>query len=129
MKTKNEQYQNFNLIFALGRGTATHDGTAIAKSVLGYLVDKIKCTTLFVTHFRCLTTSVLGSNVSAGTMGYIHENDDILFLYKLGQGACNNSFGINVGKMAKLPQQILQRAKEMADLYEILQNESLSLTK
>ena len=71
----------------------------------------------------------MGSNVSAGTMGYIHENDDILFLYKLGQGACNNSFGINVGKMAKLPQQILQRAKEMADLYEILQNESLSLTQ
>ena len=113
------------LLDELGRGTATHDGTAIAKSVLGYLVYNVKCTTLFVTHFRCLT-SVLGSNVRAGTMGYIHDNDDILFLYKIGQGGASNSFGINVGKMANLPQQILQRAKEMADLYEILQNESLT---
>ena len=42
------------LLDELGRGTATFDGTAIAKSVLQYLVEKIKCTTLFVTHFKSL---------------------------------------------------------------------------
>ena len=45
----------FFLLDELGRGTATFDGTAIAKSVLDYLVNKINCTTLFVTHFKCLT--------------------------------------------------------------------------
>ena len=106
-------------------GTSIHDGTALAKSVLSYLVNKIKCITLFVTHFRCLT-SIFGSNVQAGHMGFIQDDDDILFLYKLGHGPSSNSFGINVARMAKLNEQILQRAREMADMYEIFHIESLS---
>ena len=118
------------LLDELGRGTATHDGTAIARSVLGHLVNKIKCSVLFVTHFRSLTS--LDQNIRAGHMGYgIQDQDhdnDVLFLYKLVEESSCNSFGINVAKMAKLNERILQRAKEIADLHEIfhtVSNESL----
>ena len=118
------------LLDELGRGTATHDGTAIAKSVLGHLLNKIKCATLFVTHFKSLTQVFAESQVISKHMGFMtspeDESDDVLFLYKLNEGASKNSFGINVAKMAEIPDSIVQHASELSDFYEILCNESLN---
>merc|ERR1711962_405427 len=79
--------------------------------LLDELVNKINCTTLFVTHFKCLTQIFPKSQVISGHMGFLKEEDneeDVLFLYKLSPGSASNSFGINVAKMAELPESIVK---------------------
>ena len=56
-------------------------------------------------------------------MGFLKEDDneeDVLFLYKLSPGSASNSFGINVAKMAELPESIVKQAREISDLFEIV---------
>ena len=111
------------LLDELGRGTATFDGTAIAKSVLQYLINKIKCATLFVTHFKCLTQIFSQNQITSAHMGYLKEEnneEDVLFLYKLNQGSASNSFGTNVAKMAQLPDSIVKYAKDISDVFSLL---------
>ena len=101
------------LLDELGRGTSTHDGTAIAQSVVKYLRSKIQCWTLFVTHFK----SIFG-DINAH-MGYLSD-EEVLFLYKLQSGQCSNSFGVNVGKLADIPKDILDKSENIAECFETL---------
>ena len=103
----------------LGRGTATYDGMALARSILEYVTEKIKCFTLFSTHYHELTElenkipTIKNIHVSA-----IEENDTLTFLHKIKNGAVDKSYGIHVAKLAGMPDDLLNRANEILISYE-----------
>ena len=106
----------------LGRGTSTYDGQAIADSVLAHLVNKIGCRALFATHYHCLSEKYdQVEGVEVCRMGYaIDENDEdkaLIYLYQLQKGACPSSFGLNVARIAGLPQTVLQEAREKSNAF------------
>ena len=98
----------------IGRGTSTFDGLSIAWSVAEFLHDRIKARTLFATHYHELTklaeerTGVCNFNVAVREW-----NDQIIFLRKIVPGGADKSYGIQVARLAGLPKEILDRAKEI----------------
>ncbi|KAL8751247.1 MAG: hypothetical protein Q9184_006130, partial [Pyrenodesmia sp. 2 TL-2023] len=100
----------------LGRGTSTHDGVAIAEAVLDYVVRDIQSLTLFITHYQNLSTVAKG--FEKGELSNVHmrfqeggENgQDITFLYEVGQGVAHRSYGLNVARLANVPEQVLEVA-------------------
>lgn len=102
------------IIDELGRGTSTRDGEAIARAVLDYM-KKIGCYTLFSTHYHKLVESYTG--VDKAYVKYKLENDNIVFLYKLEQGVCNNSHGLYIAKLAGVPEIIVKRAVEIREKF------------
>jgi len=98
----------------IGRGTSTFDGLSIAWSVAEFLHDKIKARTLFATHYHELTKlaeerkGVCNFNVAVREW-----NDQIIFLRKIIPGGADKSYGIQVARLAGLPKEILDRAKEI----------------
>ena len=110
----------------LGRGTSTFDGTAIASATVKYLVEKNKCLALFATHYHNLIEDWKNNpQVRLGHMECMVEEDDestgadrITFLYTLGRGACPKSFGINVARLAGLPNDVLIKAKKISKDFE-----------
>lgn len=100
------------LMDELGRGTATFDGTAIAYSVVKELAQKIKCRTLFSTHYHHLVEEFTDKDdVSMGHMESMVNDDDqsITFLYKFGEGAASKSHGFNAAKLADIPEEICKQ--------------------
>ncbi|KAJ8577089.1 hypothetical protein ON010_g2120 [Phytophthora cinnamomi] len=106
----------------LGRGTSTFDGTAIAYSVVEHLLSDIQCRTMFATHYHSLVEEYVGNDkVSLGHMGCIvdPENDrKVTFLYKLEDGMCPKSYGINVAMLAKLPDEVIECAAKKSEQFE-----------
>ena len=98
----------------IGRGTSTFDGLSIAWSVAEFLHDTIKARTLFATHYHELTKlaeerkGVCNFNVAVREW-----NDQIIFLRKIIPGGADKSYGIQVARLAGLPKEILDRAKEI----------------
>lgn len=103
------------LIFdEIGRGTATFDGMAIAQAIIEYIVSRVKAKTLFSTHYHELTS--LESELSSLRNVQVcvaEDNNKITFLYQVKDGAMNKSYGINVARLAKLPDLLLDRASEI----------------
>ena len=105
----------------IGRGTSTFDGLSIAWSVAEFLHDKIKARTLFATHYHELTKlaeerkGVCNFNVAVREW-----NDQIIFLRKIVPGGADKSYGIQVARLAGLPREILDRAKEILSHLENL---------
>ena len=103
----------------IGRGTSTFDGLSIAWSVAEYLHDKIACRALFATHYHELTdlertrNGVLNLNVAVREW-----NDQIIFLRKILPGRADQSYGIQVARLAGLPDSIISRAKEILENLE-----------
>ncbi|KAF9286408.1 DNA mismatch repair protein msh6 [Mortierella alpina] len=105
----------------LGRGTSTFDGYAIAYSVLHELSSRIGCLGLFSTHYGTLTTEFeRDPNVALKHMAcqVDQANREVTFLYKLVDGVCEKSYGMNVAHMAGVPRMIVDRAEEMAESFE-----------
>ncbi len=98
----------------IGRGTATFDGLSIAWSVAEHLHDHIGCRTLFATHYHELTDL---SKTRAAVQNYnvaVREwNDEIIFLRKIVPGTADKSYGIQVARLAGLPAEIIERAKDI----------------
>lgn len=100
----------------LGRGTSTSDGQAIAESVLEHFVHKVQCRGLFSTHYHRLAASYeRDSKVSLCHMGcQVGKGDgavdEVTFLYSLTPGACPKSYGVNVARLAGLPESVLKTA-------------------
>lgn len=98
----------------VGRGTSTYDGLAIARSVIEYLAERIEARTLFATHYHELTRladdyeSIFNLTVRAREW-----NDEIIFLRQVEEGAADQSYGIQVGKLAGLPDTVIQRARTL----------------
>jgi len=100
----------------IGRGTSTFDGLSIAWSVIEYISDseKVGSRTLFATHYHELTEL---EGKLPGIKNYCiavrEEGDDIIFLRKIIRGGADGSYGIQVAKLAGLPQSVTERAKEL----------------
>lgn len=98
----------------IGRGTSTFDGMSIARGVLEYTVEKIGAKTMFATHYHELTElegqidGVVNYNVAVKKRG-----DDLTFLRKISRGPVDESYGIEVAKLAGLPKAIIKRSKEI----------------
>lgn len=99
------------LIDEIGRGTSTFDGMALAYATASHLAKTIRCYTLFSTHFFELTA--LAEEISVIKNLHLKatiNNDDIIFLYHIEQGAANRSYGLEVAKLAGIPHEVLQLA-------------------
>ena len=98
----------------IGRGTSTFDGMSIARAVLEHCAGKLKAKTLFATHYHELTSleqelpGVKNYNVAVHARG-----EDIVFLRKVVPGGADRSYGIEVAKLAGLPETVLKRAREI----------------
>ena len=98
----------------IGRGTSTFDGLSIAWSVAEFLHDKIKARTLFATHYHELTKLASERKGVCNFNVAVREwNDQIIFLRKIVPGGADKSYGIQVARLAGLPKEILDRAKEI----------------
>lgn len=116
----------------LGRGTSTFDGTAIASATVKHLVERSKCLTMFATHYHSLLEDWKNdTSICLGHMECIVEEDssedvvdksNITFLYTLGAGPCPKSFGVNVARLAGLPDDVLCRAKNISAAFEAEMN-------
>ncbi|MBD5129839.1 MAG: DNA mismatch repair protein MutS [Ruminococcaceae bacterium] len=97
----------------IGRGTSTFDGISIAKSVAEHISQKIGCKTLFATHYHELITMEKDyKGVKNFSVAVSKRGDDIKFLHKIVAGGTDDSYGIEVAKLAGLPNKVIQRAKE-----------------
>ena len=98
----------------IGRGTSTFDGLSIAWSVAEFLHDKIKARTLFATHYHELTKLAEDRGGVGNFNVAVREwNEQIIFLRKIVLGGADKSYGIHVARLAGLPKEILDRAKEI----------------
>lgn len=102
------------LLDEIGRGTSTFDGLSIAWAVAEHLHDRVRARTLFATHYHELTdlerTKPGVRNLSVAVKEW---NDEILFLRKLVEGGTSRSYGIQVAKLAGLPPDVVERAREV----------------
>ena len=98
----------------IGRGTSTFDGLSIAWSVAEFLHDKIKARTLFATHYHELTKLAIERKGVVNFNVAVREwNEQIIFLRKIVPGGADKSYGIQVARLAGLPREILERAKDI----------------
>ena len=98
----------------IGRGTSTFDGLSIAWSIAEFLHDKIKARTLFATHYHELTKLAEDRGGVCNFNVAVREwNEQIIFLRKIVPGGADKSYGIHVARLAGLPKEILDRAKEI----------------
>jgi len=106
------------LLDELGRGTSTFDGISIAWAIAEH-VHELQARTLFATHYHELTQLSLTHEGIKNYHVLIREwNDEIIFLRKVIQGGSDKSYGIEVGRLAGLPQKIIKRAKEVLQQLE-----------
>jgi len=103
----------------IGRGTSTYDGLALAWAVIEHIHQKIRCRTLFATHYHELTElaeqlpGVRNLHVSVKEAG-----DQILFLRRVEPGGADRSYGIEVARLAGLPLHVIERARAILKLHE-----------
>ena len=102
------------LLDEIGRGTSTYDGVSIAWAVSEHLHDRVGCKTVFATHYHELTQladelpALRNFNVAVREVG-----DQVLFLHRLQPGGADRSYGIEVGRLAGLPDAVIARAREV----------------
>ena len=113
---KNATNKSLVLLDEVGRGTSTYDGLSIAWSVIEYITgnQNLRCKTLFATHYHELTNlegridGVKNYSVAVKKM-----KDSVIFLRKIVEGGADESYGIEVAKLAGLPEGVITRAKEI----------------
>jgi DNA mismatch repair protein MutS len=98
----------------IGRGTATFDGLSIAWAAVEYLHEKNRCRAIFATHFHEMT-ALAGklSRLHNVTMRVKEWEGDVVFLHEVGKGAADRSYGVQVARLAGLPEAVVARAKEV----------------
>ncbi len=103
----------------IGRGTSTYDGMSLAQAMIEYIATNIKAKTLFSTHYHELTSLDEQLDNVKNIHVEVHESKgDITFMYRLKEGKADRSYGINVAKLAHLPDFVLSRAQDLCNLYE-----------
>ena len=112
---RNATHKSLIIYDEVGRGTSTFDGMSIARAIIEYTNGKkIGAKTLFATHYHELTSmedefsGIVNYNIAAKKRG-----DDIIFLRKIIRGSTDDSYGIEVAKLAGLPNEVIKRAKEI----------------
>ena len=116
---KNATENSLILFDELGRGTSTYDGMSLAGAIIRYISNNIKCKTLFSTHYHELTSlEEKLSNVKNVHVTISEEDGEVTFLHKVLDGSVDKSYGINVAKLASLPDSVIKDANEMLEVYE-----------
>ncbi len=103
----------------IGRGTATYDGLSIAWATLEHLHDANRCRALFATHYHEMT-ALAGKlpGVSNATVAVKEWEGDVIFLHEVRKGAADRSYGVQVARLAGLPQSVVDRAKVVLEALE-----------
>ena len=116
----NNATENSLILFdELGRGTSTYDGMSLAGAIIEYISKNIKCKTLFSTHYHELTDLENKlDDIKNVHVTIAEEEGDITFLHKVMDGSIDKSYGINVAKLANLPNEVIDRSYELLELYE-----------
>ena len=113
---KHATRQSLVIFDEIGRGTSTYDGMSIARAVLEYVHDKkqVGAKTLFATHYHELTEMEdLLPGVKNFNIAVKKRGDDITFLRRILRGGADDSFGIEVAKLAGVPEKVIRRAKQV----------------
>lgn len=120
---RNATQRSLVILDEIGRGTSTYDGLSIAWAVAEYLHDVARSRTLFATHYHELAELPKSHQRIKNFHIAVKEwNGEILFLRKLMRGATNRSYGIEVAKLAGIPEQVIARSKEVLSLLHVDQN-------
>jgi len=107
------------LLDEIGRGTSTYDGVSIAWSVSEFLHDVVRCKTVFATHYHELTGLAAELVAVRNYSVEVREtSDQVLFMHRVIPGGADRSYGIEVGRLAGLPDAVLARAREILGGYE-----------
>ncbi len=116
---RNATKNSLLILDEIGRGTSTYDGLSIAWAVVEHIADvaKLGAKTLFATHYHELT-ELEGRlyGVNNYCIAVKEQGEDIVFLRKIIQGGADKSYGIQVAKLAGVPEGVLHRAREIADM-------------
>jgi DNA mismatch repair protein MutS len=117
---KNATKRSLIIYDEVGRGTSTFDGMSIARAIVEYTAGKkIGAKTLFATHYHELTSlenefaGIVNYNIAAKKRG-----DSITFLRKIVRGSTDDSYGIEVAKLAGIPNEVIKRAREILSVVE-----------
>ena len=116
---KNATENSLILFDELGRGTSTYDGMSLAGSIIEYVNKYLKCKTMFSTHYHELTKMAEYTPSIKNVHVSINETDGkVIFLHKVMDGAVDKSYGINVAKLAGLPDEVIEGAGKLLETYE-----------
>ncbi|EPB8148525.1 DNA mismatch repair protein MutS [Clostridium perfringens] len=119
---KNATENSLVLLDEVGRGTSTYDGLSIAWSVIEYICKNknLRCKTLFATHYHELT-KLEGEihGVRNYSVAVKEVDNNIIFLRKIIEGGADQSYGIEVAKLAGIPDEVINRAKEILETLEM----------
>ena len=127
---KNATQDSLLILDEIGRGTSTYDGMSIARAVLEYVADRksLGAKTLFATHYHELTAlEELIPGVKNYNIAVKKRGDDITFLRRIVRGGADDSYGIEVAKLAGVPNRVISRAKEI--LSELNDGKDVSMPK
>jgi DNA mismatch repair protein MutS len=103
----------------IGRGTSTYDGISLAWSITEHLHDETQCRTMFATHYHELTDlSQTLKHASNWHVSVQENNDDVIFLHRVIEGAAGRSYGIHVAKLAGVPHSVTHRAATILETLE-----------
>lgn len=103
----------------IGRGTATYDGMALAEAIIEYVHNRIGAKTLFSTHYHELTGLEKRLDRLANIhVGAVEEDGNLVFLHKMVAGPSDKSYGVQVAKLAGLPERLIDRAADILDKLE-----------
>jgi len=97
----------------VGRGTSTFDGLAIAQAVVEHLQGRIGCRTLFATHYLQLAALDRLAGVSNVQVLVKQHRDQLVFLHQVVPGAADKSWGVHVARLAGVPEQVIERARDL----------------
>ena len=128
---KNATDKSLVILDEIGRGTSTYDGISLAWSIVEYIQSNIKCKTLFATHYHELTDLENEfSEVKNYSIAVKEDGEGIVFLRKIIPQGADKSYGIYVAQLAKLPDEVINRSKEiLSDLEKNHINNSVALNK
>jgi DNA mismatch repair protein MutS len=117
------------IVDEIGRGTSTFDGISIARAVAEYICNskKLGCKTLFATHYHELTDLEKMQGVKNLSVSVKKVGDSIRFLRKIVEGAADGSYGVEVAKLAGLPEKVIKKSKEL--LAELEKDHNILLQK
>ncbi|MDJ1015976.1 MAG: DNA mismatch repair protein MutS [Paracoccaceae bacterium] len=114
----------------IGRGTATYDGLSIAWATLEHLHDANRCRALFATHYHEMTQLADKlSGVENATVAVKEWEGDVIFLHEVRKGAADRSYGVQVARLAGLPESVVERARVVLDALEKGEREGGTRTK
>ncbi len=103
----------------VGRGTSTYDGLALAWAITEHIATRLKCRTLFATHYHELTElAELFDNIRNYNVAVREWMDEVVFLHRILPGGTDKSYGIHVAKLAGIPKSILARSNEILEELE-----------